>query len=378
MMRIALVGPSHPFRGGIAHYTTLLYKNLKKRFDVEFFAFKRQYPKWFFPGKSDHDTSLRPLTEECVHRLLDSVNPITWWQVFKGIQRMNPKLVIFPWWVSFWTPQFWVIATLVKLFTNAKVLFICHNVVEHDAQFYNRICTRLVLSRGDHFIVHSQDDYDNLRVLLPKADIWLRHHPIYDFFSWRDISKEDARKSLGLKGDTILFFGFIRSYKGLKYLIEAMPQILQHRKLNLLIVGEFWEKEASYRHTISQLGLDDYVYIVNEYVPNEEVYRYFSAADCVVLPYVTATQSGIVKIAYDFNKPAIVTNVGGLPDEVENGITGYVVPPKDAKALAEAIINFYELEKEKEFGDNIVQFRNRFSWDYLVQSIAEIANHRVR
>ena len=147
-MKISLIGPTYPFRGGISHYTTLLYRHLKKRHEVHFFAFKRQYPKWLFPGETDKDSSSSPIWEDGVENILDSLNPITWFNVFLRTKRVNPELVIFPWWVSFWTPQFWTIAALVKIFTQAKILFICHNVVEHESKTIDKICTRFVLKKN--------------------------------------------------------------------------------------------------------------------------------------------------------------------------------------------------------------------------------------
>lgn len=368
-MKISVVGPSYPFRGGISHYTTLLYRNLKKKHEMQFYAFKRQYPQWLFPGLTDKDSSTNPIREEGVENILDSLNPLTWWKVFTKIKKENSKLVIFPWWVSFWTPQFWTIATLVKKFTRAKILFICHNVVEHESNTINKICTRFVLKKGDYFVVHSAEDLDNLKKVKPDANVKQNFHPTYEVFHSRFITKEEARKKLNIEGNIILFFGFVREYKGLNYLIEAMPTIIEHVDVNLLIVGEFWEGEEEYREQIKNLGLGRNIKIINKYVPNEEVGLYFATCDLVVLPYVSATGSGIVQAAFGCNKPVVTTNVGCLPEVIKDKETGYLVPPRDPQAIADAVVSFYKEGKEEEFVNNIIGGRDKFSWDGMVETI---------
>lgn len=368
-MKIDLIGPSYPFRGGISHYTTLLYRNLRRKHETQFHAFKRQYPQWLFPGDTDKDNSANPIKEGGVENVLDSMNPLTWWKVFLRIKKRNSELVIFPWWVFFWTPQFWTIATLIKKFTRAKILFICHNVVGHESNKINEKCTRFVLKKGDYFIVHSGKDLENLKKVRPNANIKLSFHPTYEVFHSKCITKEDARKQLNIEGNTILFFGFVRPYKGLNYLIEAMPMIIKRVNVNLLIVGEFWEGEEKYRDQINNLGLEGNIKIINKYIPNEEVGLCFAACDLVVLPYASATGSGIVQAAFGCNKPVVSTNVGGLPEIINNKKTGYLIPPRDSKKIAEAIVSFYKEEKEEEFVGNIIQQREKFSWDRMIDTI---------
>ena len=372
-MKICLIGPTYPFRGGISHYTTLLYRHLKKRHDVHFFAFKRQYPKWLFPGETDKDSSSNPIREDGAENILDSLNPITWLKVFLSTKRVNPELVIFPWWVSFWTPQFWTIAALVKIFTQAKILFICHNVVEHESKTIDKICTRFVLKKGDYFIVHSGEDFENLKKIIPDANVKQDFHPTYEVFHSGSITKEKARRRLGVDGNTILFFGFVRPYKGLHYLIKAMPIINKHIHVNLLIVGEFWNGDEEYREEIRNLGVRGNIKIINKYVPNEEVGLYFAASDLVVLPYISGTGSGIIQIALGCNKPVIATKVGCLPDVVDDGRTGYLVEPMDSQAIANAAVSFYKNGMEEVFVRNIAIKQENFSWDRMVDAIEELA-----
>lgn len=368
-MKISIVGPSYPFRGGISHYTTLLYRNLKKKHETQFHAIKRQYPQWLFPGNTDKDHSANPIREEEVENILDSLNPLTWWKVFIKIRKENSALVIFPWWVFFWTPQFWTIATLIKKFTRAKILFICHNIVEHESNTINKICTRLVLKKGDYFIVHSREDLENLKNIRSDANVKKSFLPTFEVFRSKYIKKEDARKRLNLDGNTIFFFGFVRRYKGLNYLIDAMPTIIKHVNVSLLIVGEFWEGEDKYREQIERLGVGEKIKIINKYIPNEEVGIYFFAADVVVLPYVSGTGSAIVQIAFGFDKPVIATKVGCLPEVMDHGRTGYLVEPMDSQAIADAVVSFYNEGKEEEFVNNIKRGKEKFSWDRMVETI---------
>lgn len=368
-MKICLIGPTYPFRGGLSHYTTLLYKHLKQRHNIHFLAFKRQYPNWLFPGETDKDNSREPIQEAGVERILDSFNPVTWLQVFLRIKHVRPDLVILPWWVSFWLPQFWTITTLLRIFTRSKILFICHNVIEHESTIFDKLSTKLVLRNGDYFIVHSGEDFENLRKILPGADIKQSFHPTYEVFRAGSVSKEEARKQLDVEGNTILFFGFVRPYKGLRYLLEAFPAIVKQVNAQLLIVGEFWEGEEKYRAHIERSGLKDKVRIVNRYIPNEEVGTYFAAADLVVLPYTSATGSGIVQAAFGCYKPVISTNVGCLPQMIEHGKTGFVIPAEDSHAIAEAVVAFYQEDREEEFVENIIREKEKFSWARMVETI---------
>jgi glycosyltransferase involved in cell wall biosynthesis len=371
-MRICLIGPSYPFRGGIAHHTTLLYQHLRKRHQVSFYAFKRQYPSLFFPGRTDRDVSKKPLRENGAEHILDSINPISWWGVYRRVKREAPDLVIIPWWTLFWTIQFWTVASLIKRFTSAKILFICHNVVDHEHHLFGKRCARAVLSKGDYFFVHSENDAIRLREVLSRAaDITHAFHPLYDFFDHGPISKTEARTRLGLEGDTILYFGFVRSYKGVDHLLAAMPLILRRRKVTLLIAGEFWEGREAFAEKIKNLGIEDAVRVVDRYIPNEEVGLYFSAGDLVVLPYVSGTGSGVIQIANALEKPVVATRIGSLAEMVEDGKTGYLVNPGDPKALAAAVIRFFEEEKEAEFVQNIRRAKRKFSWEQIVSLIEQ-------
>ena len=345
---------------------TLLYKELKVRHSVKFYGFKRQYPAFFFPGKTDKDVSSFTIMADGVERILDSLNPMSWWRVFKKVRQEKPDMVIFSWWVSFWAPQFWTISLLIKKFTTAKILFICHNVIEHESHPLNKALTKLVLKRGDYFVVHSSEDLKNLKELIPSSKVEKTYHPSYSVFNYKSIEKEGSKKLLNLEGKVLLFFGFVRPYKGLKYAIEAMPLILKKIDVTLLIVGEFWADKEKYLDLIKEFGLDERIRVIDKYVANEEVGLYFSSADLVLLPYINATGSGIVQIAYAFDKPVIASKVGCLPEVVSDGRTGYLVSPGDPEAIAEAVVEYYKGNKTREFAKNIEEEKEKFSWGRMV------------
>jgi glycosyltransferase involved in cell wall biosynthesis len=303
---------------------------------------------------------------------LDPLNPLTWWKTARFIQKEAPDVLVMQWWVPYWAPTFASIALWVRRFTSSKVLFICHNVLPHERGGFDKLLAKLTLRQGHFFIVHSEKDFKELKTLLPNAIIQKTVLPIYDaFVSWK-IRGDEAKGMLGIDGNTLLFFGLVREYKGLKYLLSAMPKVIERMKAHLLIVGEFWEDKKHYLEMIKGLGISSYVSIVDKYVPNEELGLYFSAADVVVLPYVDSTQSAVIQLAYGFEKPIITTDVGGLAEVVKDGETGLIVPSRDSMALAEAIVRYFERGLGSLFTANIRARKERFSWDKLRQLIEGI------
>lgn len=372
-MKIALVGPTYPFRGGISHYTTLLLTHLREKHQTQFYAFTRPYPRLLFPGDPSHDSSEMQLADIEAIPSVDWANPFSWFKTGLLIAEWSPDMVIFPWWMWGWAIPFYAIGKVVSIRAKAKILYICHNVIEHETAFWKSALSQLGLSIGDYFIVHSQQDYANLRRMFPEAKIRVNFHPTYEVFRHKLVSKENARKKLGIDGEfkkVLLFFGIVRPYKGLSYLIQAMPRIIaQMPNLCLLVAGEFWEKEENYLRQIKQLHVEDAVKVINEYIPNEEVGLYFSAADIVVLPYVSGTGSGIVQIAFGFNKPVIATRVGCLPAVVSDKETGYLIEPKNSRAIVDAVISFYNEGEQDVLVDNVARNKEKFSWDRMVEVI---------
>jgi len=370
-VKIAMIGPSYPFRGGLSLHTTLLCRYLRKDHDVSFYSFKRQYPAWLFPGKTDRDNSSEPLQEPGVEHLLDSLNPWTWLKVVRRIVGDSADLVIIPWWTFFWAPQFLTIALLLRFWSKARLLFICHNVFDHDSRRLSRICARTVLPRGDLFIVHSEEDFARLSAFVNPDKITLGFLTSNESPVESAPSQADAKRRLGLSGDTLLFFGFVRPYKGVPHLLQALPIIRKERDVTLLLVGESWAGDITVERQIRELRIEKHVRRVDGYVPNEEVTWYFAAADLVVLPYVSATGSGVVQTAFTFDRPVVATRVGSLPLTVEDGRTGYLVEPGDVSALADAVLRFFREGKSPEFIENIKQAKHQFSWERFVQIVEE-------
>jgi glycosyltransferase involved in cell wall biosynthesis len=308
-MRVALIGPVYPYRGGIAHYTTLLQRALLQAdSEVLLVSFRRQYPRWLFPGQDDRDPSRQPLPAVDAHYWIDSLNPLTWLTTFARIRRFRPQLLVLQWWTVFFAPVWLTLALLNALWLRAPLLFICHNVLPHDAQPWERWLTWLTLRWGRRFIVQSDAECARLRALIYKGVIQVAPHPVYDMFAGQRQPAAVARQALNLPATAkiLLFFGIVRPYKGLRDLIEALPEVRrQEPQVRLLIAGEFWEDRQGYLDLMTELGVVDLVQIDDRYIPNEEVGRYFSAADLLVAPYRQQTGSGVVELARGFGLPAV-------------------------------------------------------------------------
>jgi glycosyltransferase involved in cell wall biosynthesis len=334
---------------------------------VTFFSFIRQYPSFLFPGKSDRDPSEQILNASCRYTL-DSLNPFTWLLTAWRIQQTGASWLIMPWWVPFWGIPFFTIARLVRV-TGTRVLYLCHNVVPHEANFADRFLTRTALNQGDVFVVQSRRDEELLREYFPPRPIYRTMHPVYDMFATQSLTKDVACQHLGLDGTRpmILFFGFVRPYKGLHYLLEALARIYSEVNAHLLVVGEFWRDKEVYLEQIHTLGLDAAVTTVDQYVPNEKVPLYFSAADVVVLPYLETSQSGVMQLAYGFNKPVITTQAAALSGCAVSINQNLVVPPGDADALATALLAFFA--NPAAYAVNSVSVGEQASWEALVETI---------
>lgn len=376
-MKITIVGTAYPFRGGIAHSTALLTEYLRKRHTVELVTFKRQYPAFLFPGKTQREVGMASQHQAAL-QLIDSINPLNWIRVARFLRRDPPDLLVVRYWIPFFGPCFGTIAKLVKRRTKTRVLFICDNVIPHERRPGDMLFTRYALRQADMFVVLSEAVERDLVRLFPGAVHRCAPHPVYESFG-SPVPKHEARRALQVSAEKImLFFGYVRPYKGLMVLLDAMARVrdsgLGAGKIMLLVVGEFYESEKTYRDRVRELALDPIVRFVTEYVPNEQVASYFSAADVVVLPYRSATQSGIVQIAYNFDRPVITSNIGGLAEVVNDGQTGLLVPPDDPESLARAIIRFYRKGMEQNMSARIGREKEKYSWDNLAHAIEELAS----
>jgi glycosyltransferase involved in cell wall biosynthesis len=371
-MKILLLGTAYPLRGGIAHYNALLAQHLAKRHHVEVITFRRQYPDFLFPGRTQEESG-DPGIAIRSEQLMDSINPLNWIRVGLQLRARNADVVIFKYWLPFFGPCLGTICRLIRWGKKTRVIAICDNVIPHERRPGDRLFTRYAFGAVDAFIVQSDAVERDLLATVDRPRYRKVAHPVYEIFG-EPIPKEEARQKLRLpSGNILLFFGYIRAYKGLHLLIDALKLVKKRLAVTALVVGEFYEDEQPYREHLREAGVEDMVRLVAEYVPNESVAAYFCAADVVVLPYLSATQSGIIQIAYHLNKPVIVTDVGGLSEVVIDGVSGLVVPPKNAAALADAIVRFYEERLEEKLAAGARAEKKKYSWDAMVDAIESLA-----
>lgn len=366
--KVVLVGPVYPYKGGISHYTGLMYRALVKEYNVIMVSYKMQYPRILFKKEQkDYANDVFKIDE--TNYWLNTANPFNIIAVAEKINVLRPDMVIIQWWHPYFAPCYWILAKCLK---NTKKLFVCHNVFPHERFPFDRRLTKMTLKKGDYYIVQSKQDEEDLKTIIQEPIYERTVHPTYNVFKFDNLSKERARQLIQIKqkDKVLLFFGFVREYKGLQYLIKAMAKIKgKIENLKLLIVGDFGNDKQNYLDLITENEVEDVIEIYDGYIPDREVEKYFIASDLVVLPYKSATQSGIVQIAYGFNKPVIVTNVGGLPDVVIDGKTGYVVEALNPDKLAEAIVRYFENDMEQEFVEGVKSEAYRFSWDRMVEVI---------
>ncbi len=372
--KIVLVGPVYPYKGGIAHYTGLMYRALAKHNDVYMMSYKLQYPKILFRKEQrDYSNDTFKINETDFH--INTANPFNWVNTAVKIRKLKPELVIIQWWHPYFSPCY---LSICKFLGNIKVLFVCHNVFPHERFPIDKLLTRHTLGIGDYFIVQSAQDEADLLSIKKNAIYRKTAHPTYNAFKLRNLTREDGRKLLQYDESEkiLLFFGFVRAYKGLKHLLKAMPAVMKELPgTKLLVVGDFAGDKDRYLELISELKIDDTVDIYDGYIPDWEIEKYFAACDLVVLPYESATQSGIIQIAYGFEKPVIATNVGGLPEVVLDGKTGYIVEPFESDDLARKIIKFFQEDKAGFFQINIRAEARKYSWDRMAELIEELGGN---
>lgn len=371
-MRICLVGPAYPYRGGISHFTHMLARELRHSHEVLLVNFKRLYPKVLFPGRTQFDDSARSADDASV-RVIDSIGPRSWQLAAREVLAFRPDVVVVQWWQPFFAPAMRSIVSGVRKHSDARIVFLCHNVLPHEARPTDRALVRWGLARAHGFVVQSREDGATLTTLLPGARIVFNPMPVFDLFTGGDETQEAARAKLGLSGRVILFFGLVRAYKGLDTLLDAFAVCGERLQATLCIVGEFYEDRKPYDERIRALGIGERVRVIDRYVADDEVGSYFRAADVAVLPYVSATQSAVVQTAFGFGTPVIVTRVGGLPDIVADGQTGYVVSPRAPDELAAAIVRFFEEHAGPRMSKEIQARAGQFSWARCVDAILDAA-----
>ncbi len=370
---IVIIGPAHPLRGGLAAFNERLAKAFQQQgHRVMIYTFSLQYPSILFPGKTQYSSEPAPKSLD-IRIAINSVNPVNWWRVGRAIRKLNPKLVICKFWLPFMAPCFGTILRQIKSDTDAKVVSIIDNIIPHEKRPGDRQLAQYFVNAVDAFIVMSRSVGEDMKRFVGRQPVSYIPHPIYDNYGAL-LPKTEARNWLGLpaEGAYLLFFGFIRAYKGLDLLLRAMADDrIRSKGIRLIVAGEFYDEEVRYQQLIDELGIGNTLILKTDFIPDSEVRYYFCAADLVVQPYKSATQSGISQLAYHFEKPMLVTEVGGLPEIVDHGRSGYVVPVEPV-AITEAIIDYYDQQKEGDFQASVRRAKLRYSWENLTKEILEI------
>lgn len=369
-MKIIIVGPAYPLRGGIANLNEALYYELTKAgHQVEIISFKLQYPTFLFPGKTQYDnSSLKP--QITIHALINSINPFSWYKTAQYIKLQQPDLVIIRYWLPFMGPCLGTIAKKIKKYT--KIIALCDNIVPHEKHPGDKIFTKYFIAHCDAFIAMSKNvlnDLNNFNKTKPRK---LLYHPVYNIFG-NKVTKTHALQKLNLhsKYSYILFFGIIRKYKGLDLLLKAFGQSeLYNKNVRLIIAGEFYDKPQEYYNLINQLPKQS-VILHNHYINNEEVKYYFCAADIVAQTYRGATQSGVTQIAYHFERPVLVTDIGGLSEMVDDRKNGYVTKIS-TNDIATALTDFFENNRENDFSKAAATKAKDFSWTNFIEGIKDL------
>lgn len=372
--KIVIIGPAHPLRGG---GMSTFNERLAKAFadagdDVEIVSFSLQYPSILFPGKSQFTDEPAPKGLK-ISSIINSVNPLSWIKAGNRIRKMNADIVIIRYWIPFMGPALGTIARRIRKNKKSSIIAITDNVIPHEHRAGDKAFTRYFLKPVHGFITMSQSVMDDLNQFNTAKPRRLCLHPLYDNYG-ASIPREEALALLDMPEDKkyILSFGLVRKYKGLDLLIRAMAsEKLVHLPLRLIVAGEFYDDFQSYRQLAKELGVLDKVNMKNEFIPNAEVLRYFCAADLVVQPYKDATQSGVTQVAYHFDKPMVVSNVGALPEMVPDGIAGYVVNP-DPEEIAAAIAKYFDENKEPAFAKNVSIEKKKYSWDIFLDAIDQL------
>lgn len=372
-LNIISLGPSYPYRGGIASFSDRLASQfLSEGHTIELYTFSLQYPRFLFPGKTQY-TDGPPPEGVKITRLLNSVNPVSWIVTGLKVRNARPDILLIRFWLPFMGPGFGAVARIAKTNRKTKVICIFDNVIPHEKRPFDRILTKWLTGSIDGGIVMAESVGKELSAFRKRIPVRLNPHPLFDSYG-PFVDREEALAALHLKDDFryLLFFGFIRAYKGLDLLIKAFAdKRLRKKKLKLLIAGEFYEDDAPYRQLVKLYDLDQDIIFFDHFIRDAEVPDFFCAADMVVQPYKDATQSGVTQIAFHYEKPMLVTDVGGLGEIVTDRKCGYVVKP-DPDEIAGSLIDFFENDRMEQFSEGVRQEKNKFSWDKMTASIIEV------
>jgi len=375
--KIILIGPAYPLRGGIAAFTERLATELMSNgHDVSIESYSLQYPNFLFPGKTQY-TKDKKASLIAIQSSLNSINPFSWIRLGNKIRKQKPDIVVFKFWIPFMAPALGTIARIIKKNKTTKCIAVAHNILPHEKKIGDRILAKYFVKAMDGFLVLSGSVSEELISFRSQKPIRISPHPLYDHYGDR-LQKEEAAQILQLEADWnyLLFFGFIRPYKGLDLALKALASTkLKELKIKLIVAGEFYSDPKPYLDLVKELDIENRVIFRSEYIPDTLVAAYFSAADLIIQPYKEATQSGVTQIAYHFNKPVLVTNVGGLSELVPHQKVGYV-SGLSAEEIAGYILDFYANNRETEFTNAILEIKKKYSWklfadqfDQLIQEL---------
>ena len=367
-MKIVILGPAHPYRGGLASIMETMAREYQSRGDeVKVYTFSLQYPSLLFPGKSQIVDTPAP-HDLHIERIVNTCNPLNWVAVGERLRREAPDMIVMKYWTPFMAPCFGTIARIARRNGKTKVVCQIDNVEPHEHHLIDKPFNRYYLGAVDGFVYMSEQVGGELRAYTSAPSIF-SPHPMFEHFGAR-LNRNEACAKLGLDAEYnyLLFFGLIRDYKGLDMLLEAFERV-EGKSLRLLVAGEFYNDKEQYRVALERVG--DRVVLHDRFIPDAEVANYFSVADALVLPYRTATQSGVTQIAYNFSVPMVVTRVGGLPEIVPDGKVGLVCEP-NAESIREAIQQLYEGDRLAHFAEHFPEERKRFSWATMCDKLVEV------
>ena len=375
LKKVIIIGPAHPLRGGLASFNERLARQFQSQgFNTSIYTFSLQYPSFLFPGTTQYSTEPKPLDLN-IKVCINSINPFSWIKVGLELKKIQPDIIVVRYWLPFMGYCLGTILRIVKRNKHTKIICIADNIIPHEKRIGDTQFTKYFVKPIDAFITMSEKVMQDLKKFTNKPAQQIVH-PLYDNFG-EALNKQEARKHLSLpqNENIILFFGFIRKYKGLDLLLEAMSLLKSKQpttNIKLLIAGEFYEDQKLYDNLIAQLNISSSLILKTDFIPDSEVKYYLSAADFVIQPYRNATQSGVTPLAYHFNKPMLVTNVGGLPDLVPNYKVGLIAEPT-AISIAEKIIELYQLG-EQYFLPHLLEEKKKYSWSILLDKILSLAN----
>ena len=372
-MKIIVLGTAWPYRGGLATFNERLARQfMSEGHEVEVWTFTLQYPSFLFPGKTQYTNEPAP-KDLVIRRELNSCNPFNWIKVGKAVRKAAPDLLICCYWMSFFAPSYGLVSKMAQRNGKTKCVALVHNMIPHEPSILDKLFAPYFVKRQNGFVALSESVVKDIEAISHQHSAVSSPHPIYDHYGER-MTKEEACGALGLDGkkDYMLFFGLVRAYKGLDLLLDAFGKVKDSLpNLQLIIAGEFYEDEDKYRTQIADLGLTERVIIRNEFVPDGDLRKYFGAADLIVQPYKTATQSGVTQVAFHFEKPMLVTNVGGLGEIVHDHKMGYACAP-NAESIAEDLLDYYQNKRQEAYTAYLQKEKTKYAWSNMTRAFLKI------